>query len=116
MEDVASQLVPLEGFYREQTGKEPVATRLLKLSTYLAQHRLTVDDVVIVVNWDRAWSDRSNRTELERRAALIGSTARKVGGLPAEYFWVVPLDLPRVRRKLEAAAASESPKKKRKRG
>ena len=112
MDELTRHLKILADFYRRETGKEPVESRLLKLSRYLSANSLTVSEVRLAVNWDRAWASRSNRSELERHATLIGSTAKKTGGQePSEYFWVVPLDLPRVRKKLLADGAAGKKKK-----
>jgi|SRR5690554_1561764 phenylalanyl-tRNA synthetase beta subunit len=82
-------------FYRQETGRDPrrAPGRIERIASLLDEWGLTLEDVTIEHHSDPRWNQRSNRTDLERLARMIGYTNNRAGYCVARY-WLIPLVTP----------------------
>ena len=80
-------------FYERETGRSSKqgASRVAKIQDFLESNDLTLDQIKLEKHNDSRWNTRRNRTELEKRAKMIGYTNHKYHGFLVEMWWVIPL-------------------------
>ena len=83
----------IENYYNQETGRsiKQGANRIKLIKQYLEAHNLTLDQIILENHRDYKWNTRKNRTELEKRAEIIGSTNDSMKGFLKEMWWVIPL-------------------------